>query len=116
MINGMWYPKGTHVIFLAQPKRGLIKNLLGRTRYPDDVWSREVDNTPRRPYDTATDTIAEFMGVQVDPIENHFEGEFEVITKLEKPSGTVIGRSTIGYIFDGRFNDSFTAANTLLRK
>jgi hypothetical protein len=115
-VDGLRYPEGTYVIFMAQPKSGLIKNLLGRTLYPDDAWSREADNTPRRPYDTATDTIAEFMGVRVDPIENRFEGEFEIITKLEKTAGTVVGTSTTGYIFDGRLNDSFKAANILLSK
>jgi hypothetical protein len=115
-VDGLRYPQGTYVIFLAQPKSGLIKNLLGRTLYPDDAWSREADNTPRRPYDTATDTIAEFMGVRVDPIESRFEGEFEVITKPEKPAGTLVRRSTTGYVFDGRLNDSFKAANMLLSK
>jgi hypothetical protein len=115
-VDGLRYPRGTYVIFLAQPKSGLIKNLLGRTLYPDDAWSREADNTPRRPYDTATDTIAEFMGVRVDSIESRFEGKFEVVTKPEKPAGTVVGRSTTGYVFDGRLNDSFKAANILLSK
>ncbi|UCH02711.1 MAG: peptidase M14 family protein, partial [Candidatus Bathyarchaeota archaeon] len=116
MVDGLCYAQGTYVIFLAQPKRGLIKNLLGRTLYPDDTWSREADNTPRRPYDTATDAIAEFMGVRVDPIKSCFEGEFEIITKPEKPIGIVVGRSITGYIFDGRFNDSFKATNMLLSK
>lgn len=115
-VDGLLYPQGTYVIFLAQPKRGLIKNLLGRTFYPDDVWSRETDNTPRVPYDTATDTIAEFMGVLVNPIKNRFEGEFEVITKPENTAGGVVGTSSTGYVFDGRLNDSFKAANILLSK
>ena len=115
-VDGLSYPQGTFVIFLAQPKRGLIKNLLERTVYPDDAWSRETDNTPRRPYDTATDTIAEFMGVRVDPIEQPFEGDFEVITKYQPPTGKRVGTSMIGYIFDGRLNDSFKATNVLLNK
>ena len=56
------------------------------------------------------------MGVRVDPIESRFEGVFEVVMKPEKPVGIVIGRSTTGYVFDGRFNDSFKAANMLLSK
>jgi len=116
MVDGRQYPQGTYVIFLAQPKSGLIQNLLGRTLYPDDAWSREADNTPRRPYDTATDTIAEFMGVQVDPIERRVEGAFKVITTPATPVGAVVGSSTTGYLFDGRLNDSFKAANILLSK
>ena len=114
-VDGVQYPQGTYVVFLAQPKSGLIRNLLGRTLYPDDAWSREADNTPRRPYDTATDTIAEFMGVRVDLIERAVEGAFEVVSMPVKPSGAVIGASTRGYLFDGRLNDSFAAANILLQ-
>jgi hypothetical protein len=114
-VDGLTYPKGTYIIFLAQPKMGLIKNLLGKTLYPDDPWSREGDGSPRRPYDTATDTMAEFMGVRVDPIESIFKGSFEVVTEPPKPAGSV-GSSTFGYLFDSRLNDSFKAANILLGK
>src|SRR5262249_38711248 len=66
------YPAGSTVIPLAQPKSGLIRTLLGRTFYPDDAWTRLADGSPARPYDTTTDTIAEFMGVHVEPIEEPF--------------------------------------------
>jgi len=112
----MTYPKDSYVVFLSQPKMGLIKNLLGRTLYPDDVWSRESDGTPLTPYEAATDTIAEFMGVRVDSIEGRLNGSVEVITEYETPRGRIVGMSEIGYIFDGTLNDSFTARNILLRK
>jgi len=110
------YPKGTYVVSLSQPKMGLIRYLLGRTFFPDDAWSRESDGTPIQPYEAATDTLAEFMGVRVDSIENHFKGDFEVITECERPTGKVVGVSEIGYVFDGRLNDSFKATNILLSK
>jgi len=114
--DGLTYPKGTYIVFLSQPKMGLIKNLLGRTLFPDDAWSRESDGTPITPYEAATDTMAEFMGVRVDSIENHFKGDFEVITEYERPTGKIVGMSKIGYVFDGRLNDSFKATNILLSK
>ena len=114
LAGGVKYPKGTYVVSLSQPKMGLIRNLLGRTLYPDDVWTRELDGTPITPYEAATDTLAEFMGVRVEAIENRLEGDFEVITEYEKPVGAVLGVSDIGYMFDVRLNDSFTAANILL--
>jgi hypothetical protein len=40
--GGISYPKGTFVISLAQPKMGLIRNLLGRTFYPDNDWTRLI--------------------------------------------------------------------------
>ena len=41
--NGVDYPAGSFVISLAQPKMGLIRNLLGRTFFPDNDWTRNKD-------------------------------------------------------------------------
>ena len=68
--DGMTYPAGSFVISLAQPKMGLIRYLLGRTFYPGqrmDQQSRRL--RPSRPYDMATDTMFEYMGVRVDPVD-----------------------------------------------
>ena len=61
---------GSFVVPLAQPKMGLIRYLLGRTFYPDNEWTRDRDGSPIRPYDMATDTMFEFMGVRVDPVDD----------------------------------------------
>lgn len=114
--EGQSYPKGTYVISLEQPKMGLIKSLLGRTFYPDDAWSRASDGSPLRPYDTATDTMAEFMGVRVDALDFVPEDKYEVLTEYKKPVGEVQGTSKIGYVYDGRLNQSFKATNILLEK
>ena len=107
------YPSGTYCIPLNQPKMGVIKTLLGRTLYPDDAWTRQPDGTPQRPYDSATDTMAEFMGVDVVPVQGSIEGTFESVTEPEPITGGVIGSSQIGYLFDGRLNDSFKVLNRL---
>ena len=67
---GMTYPAGSFVVSLAQPKMGLIRYLLGRTFYPDNEWTRDRDGAPIPPYDMATDTMFEFMGVRVDPLDD----------------------------------------------
>jgi hypothetical protein len=113
-IDGSHYPVGTYCVPLNQPKMGVIKTLLGRTLYPDDAWTRQPDGTPQRPYDTTTDTMAEFMGVNVVPVQGTVEGSFEVITASEPLIGKVIGTSRIGYLFDARLNDSFRVLNQLL--
>ena len=115
-VESLTYPAASYVIFLAQPKRGVIKTLLEHTFYPDDAWTRKQDGSPYRPYDSATDTMAEFMGVQVDPVKKKFEGEFEIVSKYEKPTGKIEGKSTFGYLFDCRLNNSFRAVNLLLAK
>lgn len=112
-VNGSNYPAHTYRIPLNQPKIGVIKTLLGRTLYPDDAWTRQPDGTPQRPYDTTTDTIAEFMGVDAIPVQGNIEGSFENVTRPEPLTGEVVGTSQIGYLFDGRLNNSFKALNRL---
>ena len=112
--GGVTYPAGSYVVFLAQPKKGLIKTLLGRTLYPDNPWTRETDGSPSRPQDTATDTIAEYMGVHVDPVDCSIEGDFEKLAGYVEPEGMVEGKSAHGYAFEGTLNDGFKAMNLLL--
>jgi hypothetical protein len=110
--GGMSYGAGSYLISLAQPKTGLVRNLLGETRYPDNEWTRARDGSPLRPYDTATHTMAEFMGVRVDPLDEVVEGEFETIASVASAPGVVPSGST--HRLDGRLNASFEAVNLLL--
>jgi hypothetical protein len=113
--NGMIYPAGSFVVSLAQPKMGLIRYLLGRTLYPDNDWTRNKDGSPTRPYDMATDTMFEFMGVRVDPVNEEIKSRLEKLTTPVRPAGTV-QKGAAGYAFDGRLNDSFKVVNRLLEK
>jgi hypothetical protein len=80
--GGRQYDEGTFVVSLAQPKMGLVRNLLGRTFYPDNDWTRARDGSPLRPYDSSTHTMSEFMGVTVDPVDGPLTGNLRV---LEEP-------------------------------
>jgi hypothetical protein len=113
--DGAAYPAGSYVVSLAQPKMGLIRYLLGRTFYPDNEWTRNRDGSPMRPYDMATDTMFEFMGVRVDPVDEAITADFQKITGAIQPAGKVV-QGGIGYKFDGRLNDSFKALNLLFDK
>jgi hypothetical protein len=113
--SGMNYAPGSFVVSLAQPKMGLLRYLLGRTFYPDNEWTRNRDGSPSRPYDMATDTMFEFMGVRVDPLDEPINADLVKLAAAVQPAGKV-GRSTIGYALDGRLNDSFRAVNMLLEK
>lgn len=110
------YEAGSYMIPLAQPKMGLIHTLLGKTRFPDDEWTRQGDGTPHRPYDTATDTLYEFFGVTVEPADIISDTEIEAILDYKRPTGIVDDDSTVGYLMDTRMNASFKAVNMLLKK
>lgn len=114
-VGGIIYPKGSFVISLAQPKMGLIRNLLGQTFYADNDWTRDKDGTPLRPYDSATHTMNEFMGVRVDPVDEEIDGDLEILTHKIQISGKVAANST-KHVLDGRLNASFKAVNLLLEK
>jgi hypothetical protein len=113
--DGMTYPAGSYIVSPAQPKMGLIRYLLGRTFYPDNDWTRAKDGSPMRPYDMATDTMFEFMGVRVDPLNDVVKGDFPKLAAPVSASGKVT-KGAFGYMFDGRLNDSFKAASLLLDK
>lgn len=112
--EGRVHGAGSYVVSMAQPKRGVIRWLLGRTFYPDNSYTRDADGNPIRPYDMATDNLAEFMGVEVVPAESFPEAELAPVYEPIDPSGTV-SRGPYGYVLDGRLNDSFEAVNRLFR-
>ena len=110
--DGMNYPAGSFVVSMAQPKMGLIRYLMGRTFFPDNYWTRDKDGSPIRPYDMATDTMFEYMGVRVDPVDEPVEASLEIIKQPVEVAGKLT-KSPNGYVLDGRLNDSFRAANML---
>jgi len=114
--DGYIYGQGSYVIPLAQPKVGLIKTLLSRTRFPDDSFTRQPDGSPHRPYDTATDTLAEFMGVAVHPAAWITDVTLEKVDDYKQPIGYVDESSNVGYLLDTRLNHAYKAVNLLLNQ
>jgi hypothetical protein len=114
-VDGVTYPDGSFLISLAQPKMGLIRNLLGQTFYFDNDWTRADDGSPLRPYDLATHTMNEFMGVRVDPVDEAVEGNFNIIKNKFNMTGKVESETKM-YVLDGRINNSYWAVNLLLDK
>jgi hypothetical protein len=110
--EGRVYGSGSYVVSMAQPKRGVIRWLLGRTFYPDNEYTRSRDGNPIRPYDMSTDNIAEYMGGRVDPVVLAVEANLVVVADTIDPAGQV-SKGSLGYVLDGRLNDSFKAVNAL---
>ncbi len=113
-IDGMGYAAGSFVIPLAQPKMGLIQNLLARTLYPDNEWTRSRDGSPLRPYDSATHTMAEFMGVRVDPLDRPVSASLTRLSQQVSTRGSVSGGGASHFRLDGRQNAAIKAVNLLL--
>ncbi len=111
--EGRVYGAGTYVVSMAQPKRGVIRWLLGRTFYPDNTYTRDRDGNPIRPYDMSTDNMAEFMGVRVDPVNQAVATTLSQVLGPIEPAGQS-SKGQFGYVLDGRLNDSFKAVNMLL--
>jgi len=109
------YRPGSFVVSMAQPKMGVVRWLLGRTLYPDNSYTRDREGNPIRPYDMATDTMAEFMGVRVDPVDLAVTADLMKVAAQIKPVGKFT-KGAFGYVLDCRLNDSFKAVNLLLDK
>ena len=111
--EGRVYGPGSWVVSVEQPKRGVIRWLLGRTLYPDNTYTRTADGDPIRPYDMSGDVLAEFMGVRVDEARTPVEADLEAVTERKLSPGTVASSAPGGYLMDGALNDAFKAVNLL---
>ena len=109
------FSEGSYIIPLSQPKMGLIKNLLTETHYSDNYWTRNNNGAPLRPYDLATHTMSEFMGVYTEELTTSPKGNFTFLTEQDKIEGNV-KKGNAGYWFDGRQNAAFKAVNMLLNE
>ena len=114
--DGRFYGPGSFVVTTAQPKQGLVRWMLGRTFYPDNTYTRDLEGNPIRPYDMSTDTFGEFMGVRSDPVGEKITADLAKLTAKVPLAGTVAAAAPSGYVLDARLNDAFRAVNLLLEK
>ena len=115
-IDGRVYAPGSYVVTMAQPKSGLVRWMLGRTFYPDNTYTRDRQGNPIRPYDMATDTFAEFMGVRCDPLGEPVTQGLAKVTTTTWPPGAVAANAPNGYVISTKQNDAFRAVTLLLEK
>ncbi len=106
------YPEGSYVVPLPQPRRPLAKRLLERYLYPDIDVTRDRDGRPVRPYDIATDTVADFMGVAAIEVEEPVNAKMAQISSIQLPEVRL--ERARGYVIDPRLNDSYKVVNKLL--
>jgi hypothetical protein len=110
--NGVSYPAGTDIIFLAQPFRSYIKTLMERQDYPTAALAGE------RPYDVTGWTLPAQLGIDVRVVERAFDAP--VISHLKAasfvpPPATVWGDKKPSYsLVETRGNAGALAVNRLV--
>jgi len=113
-VAGKSYPAGSYVVKTAQAFRPHILDMFEPQDHPDDIPYPGGPPTP--PYDNAGWTLAYQMGVVFDRILDGFDGPFEKVNGLIKPSpGSVTtAANAAGFLLSHQVNDSFIAINRLL--
>ncbi|WP_458862162.1 M14 family metallopeptidase [Acidaminobacterium chupaoyuni] len=107
------YPKNSYIIPLAQPKMGVVMNLLAQTRYPDNDWTRNKKGEFTA-FDTASDTVGEYMGMEIIPANEKIADLGPVVCRVPCPAPAAFPQ-TRGYVLSAKANDSYHAVNLLLQ-
>ncbi|HEY9292889.1 MAG TPA: M14 metallopeptidase family protein, partial [Microlunatus sp.] len=110
---GSSYPSGSFIVREAQPFRNYVVDLMNPQTYPD---RRNPDGSPERPYDMAGWTLPMQMGVDVQKVDSKFVADTAPVDRAAVPQFRMPD-ATPGYAYalDPRVNDSFTAAEQLLK-
>ena len=108
-VAGKTYPAGSFVVMTAQAFRPHVLDMFEPQDHPNVIPYPGAPPTP--PYDNAGWTLAFQMGVQFDRILEPFTGPFEKVTEWNVMVPSLANSTTL----DRRVNDSYTAANRLLK-
>jgi len=113
-VAGKSYPAGSYVIKTAQAFRPHILDMFEPQDHPDDIPYPGGPPTP--PYDNAGYTLAYQMGVTFDRILDRFDGPFEKINGLVRPTSGKVNAlaNAAGFLLGHQVNDSIIATNRLL--
>jgi hypothetical protein len=108
--------RGDLVIRLDQPSRAFIKTMIEPVVYPDNEWTRRRDGSPLPPYDMASFTLADHMGVESFPLSEAISVKLEKLTAAPKATGRIAGTGSAGWLLTPTWNLSFRAVNRVLSK
>ena len=111
-VGAVTYPAGTYVVFMAQPKMGLIKNLLGETHYPDNQWTRDASGG-QTAFDSATAAVNEYMNIEAIPAGRKFDGSFEIVECACHKPEILKGDK---YVLSAKENSAYKTVNLLLKE
>lgn len=89
VVDGRHYEEGTYLIYLSQPYRGYVKDMLERQRYP--VIKLSPESRPLEPYDATAWTFPLKFGVRADEISKPFEVRSERCGRIDYPESRIDG-------------------------
>jgi hypothetical protein len=107
VVNGMEYPKGTYIVPMDQPKRGLANTILwagwdisenpGLTMYDISGWSHPL-----------------LWGVSRVEVEEPLDLKTHTVTQAAKPQGSAEGGKAAAYAYLPTSNEAVLVTNDLL--
>jgi len=106
---------GDLIVRLDQPSRALAKTMIEPLIYPDNEWTRARDGSPLPPYDMASFTLGDHMGVESFPLDEKITAKLEKLTAPPKLIGKITGTGSAGWLLTPAWNDSFRAVNRVLK-
>jgi hypothetical protein len=107
------YISGTFIIPLSQPCRSYIKDLFEVQRYPN--LKQYPDGPPKQPYDFTGWTLPFQMGVEVVEIERPIDLQLTIVDTINFLTNKYELTPVKYYVFERRYNNSFTILNELLK-
>ena len=116
-VAGKSYPAGSYIVKTNQAFRPHVIDMFEPQDHPNDF--QYPGGPPIPPYDAAGWTLAYTMGVKFDRVLDPFDGPFRPIPygELQTARGSILAKGSVkGYLLDSRSNQSFTAANDLLKE
>jgi hypothetical protein len=113
-IGDTTYPAGSYVVKAAQAYRPHVLDMFEPQDHPNDF--AYPGGPPIPPYDSTGYTLAMQMGVKFDRIIEGFDGPFERVPDLLRPTaGKIVGSGGAGWLVSHEQNDSFILSNRLLK-
>ena len=113
--SGRVVEAGDLIVRLDQPARALVKSLIEPLIYPDNDWTRRRDGFPLRPYDMASFTLGDHMGVESFGVVEKLTAKLEKLSMPPKLTGKISGSGAAGWLLTPTWNDSFRAVNRVLK-
>lgn len=111
--DGIEFPKGSFIIYLAQPYGRYAKTLLEIQQYPDLRETPEAP--PKRPYDLTAWTLPLMMNVKVYNISSKFNVKYGELKEIVYPDGIIVGDVNAKYfIASPESNSSYKLVFSLL--